>query len=114
MGSNCIFCRIAAGEIPAKRVLQDEHAIVFDDLHPVAPVHMLVIPREHIESQAHAMESHEALLGRLMLLAAKAAETRGLANGFRVVANTGHDGGQTVNHLHLHVLGGRAMAWPPG
>ena len=111
---DCIFCRVAAGEIPAKRVLEDDRAIVFDDIHPVAPVHMLVIPREHIASQAHAMEQHEALLGHMMLLAAKAAETRGLSGGYRVVTNTGEDGGQTVGHLHLHVLGGRPMAWPPG
>ena len=114
MAADCIFCRIVAGTIPANKVFEDERALAFRDLHPVAPVHVLVIPKEHIASAAHAIETHEALLGRLMLVAAKVAEQEGLANGFRLVANTGADGGQTVDHLHIHVLGGRAMHWPPG
>jgi histidine triad (HIT) family protein len=114
MAADCIFCRIVAGTIPATKVFEDDRALAFRDLHPVAPVHVLVIPKEHIASTAHAVVSHEALLGHLMLAAAKVAEQEGLANGFRIVANTGADGGQTVDHLHLHVLGGRSMAWPPG
>ncbi|MBS1814149.1 MAG: histidine triad nucleotide-binding protein [Acidobacteria bacterium] len=112
--SECIFCRIAAGEIPAQKLYEDEECLAFRDIEPVAPTHLLVIPIEHIQSQAHAMEEHEALLGHLMRVAAEVASKSGLTNGFRVVANTGQDGGQTVNHLHLHVLGGRQMHWPPG
>jgi histidine triad (HIT) family protein len=112
--ADCIFCRIVAGTIPATKVFEDDRALAFRDLHPVAPTHVLVIPKEHIASAAHAIESHEALLGHLMLVAAKVAQQEGLSSGFRIVANTGTDGGQTVDHLHLHVLGGRAMHWPPG
>lgn len=114
MASDCIFCRIVSGGIPANKVFEDEQCLAFRDLHPVAPTHVLVIPREHIRSTAHAVETQGPLLGHLMLTAAKVAEQEGLANGFRLVANTGADGGQTVDHLHLHVLGGRPMAWPPG
>jgi histidine triad (HIT) family protein len=114
MASDCIFCRIVAGTIPSTKVFEDDRALAFRDLHPAAPVHVLVIPKEHIASTAHAVETHEALLGHLMLTAAKVAEQEGLAKGFRIVANTGADGGQTVDHLHLHVLGGRSMTWPPG
>jgi histidine triad (HIT) family protein len=114
MAADCIFCLIAAGTIPSNKVFEDERALAFRDLHPVAPTHVLVIPKEHIASTAHAVETHEALLGHLLLVAAKVAEQEGLANGFRVVTNTGADGGQTVDHLHLHVLGGRSMTWPPG
>lgn len=114
MASNCIFCRIVDDGIPATRVFEDEQCLAFRDLHPVAPTHVLVIPKEHIRSTAHAVEMHGPLLGHLMLTAAKVAEQEGLANGFRLVANTGVDGGQTVDHLHLHVIGGRQMRWPPG
>jgi histidine triad (HIT) family protein len=112
--ADCIFCRIVAGTIPATKVFEDDRVVAFRDLYPAAPVHLLVIPKEHIASAAHAMETHEALLGHLVLVAAKVAEQGGLANGFRLVVNTGADGGQTVDHLHVHVLGGRAMHWPPG
>ena len=114
MAADCIFCRIASGSIPSTRVYEDDQCIAFRDLHPVAPTHVLVIPREHIASAAHALESHAALLGHLMMTAAKVAADEPLPNGFRIVVNTGHDGGQTVDHLHLHVLGGRSMTWPPG
>lgn len=115
MAADCIFCRIAAGTIPSTKVFEDERVFAFRDLHPVAPTHVLVIPKEHIASTAHAVETHEALLGHLLLVAAKVAEQEGLmTKGFRVVTNTGADGGQTVDHLHLHVLGGRSMTWPPG
>lgn len=112
--SDCIFCRIAAGEIPSQKVYEDDDCLVFRDIEPVAPVHLLVIPKEHISSQVHAMEEHEALLGHLMRVAAEMASKEALTNGFRVVVNTGAEGGQTVHHLHLHVLGGRQMHWPPG
>jgi histidine triad (HIT) family protein len=110
----CIFCKIVRGEIPAKLVHEDDRALAFADLHPQAPTHLLVIPREHIASLAEATEGHLALLGHLQLVAAKVARHAGLAQGFRVVSNIGADGGQTVGHLHVHVLGGRAMGWPPG
>ena len=110
---DCIFCKIAAGEIPAHKVYEDECSIAFADLHPQAPVHLLVIPRRHIASLAQAGDDKE-LLGHLLWAANSLALKENLANGYRVVINTGPDGGQTVDHLHLHVLGGRAMVWPPG
>lgn len=112
--SNCLFCKIVAGAIPAKRIHEDELALVFADIHPQAPVHLLVIPKEHIASQEHALAEHTPLLGHLMAVAAELARSQNLAKGYRVVINTGPDGGQTVDHLHLHVLGGRHMGWPPG
>jgi histidine triad (HIT) family protein len=111
---DCIFCKIAAGEIPAKLVYEDDRAIAFLDLNPQAPSHLLVIPRKHIASLAHLATADVSLLGHLQGVASQVARHAGLANGFRVVINTGDDGGQTVNHLHLHVLGGRPMTWPPG
>ena len=110
----CLFCRIVAGEITAAKLFEDEDCLAFADINPQAPVHMLVIPREHLESTAHAEASHEALLGRLMAVAAEVARRHGLERGYRLVVNTGEDGGQTVGHLHVHVLGGRRMGWPPG
>ncbi len=114
MNSECIFCKIVAGTIPAKLLHEDELSIAFSDINPQAPVHVLVIPKEHLSSVAHATMEHTALLGHLLSTAAKIAEAQGLAKGYRVVTNVGADGGQTVDHLHLHVLGGRAMHWPPG
>jgi histidine triad (HIT) family protein len=114
MNSDCLFCRILAGEIPANRVYEDELSIAFPDIHPQAPTHLLIIPKEHIASQAKALAEHKALLGHLMATAAELARTQKLEKGYRVVVNTGEDGGQTVHHLHLHLLGGRPMAWPPG
>lgn len=111
---DCIFCKIVRGEIPAKKLHEDEKALVFADVNPQAPVHLLVIPREHLSSLAEAEAEHTALLGHLMATAAAVAKEQGLSRGFRVVVNSGPDGGQTVDHLHLHVLGGRAMHWPPG
>jgi len=113
MSDACIFCRIGDGTIPATLVASNPHGVAFRDLHPQAPSHLLVIPRRHVASLAEATDAAE--LGALMLLAAEVARLEGLAEtGYRVVANTGNDGGQTVHHLHLHVLGGRAMHWPPG
>jgi histidine triad (HIT) family protein len=114
MSADCLFCKIVAGTIPAKRVYEDELSLGFADINPQAPTHLLVIPKEHIASQAHAEEEHAALLGHLMAKAAEMARKAGLDRGYRVVINTGPDGGQTVDHLHLHLLGGRHMSWPPG
>ena len=114
MSASCIFCKIASGEIPATKVAESEHAIAFRDLNPQAPTHLLVIPKRHVGSLDEAAAGDAALLGALMLVAKKVASDAGLARGYRVVANCGAHGGQTVAHLHLHVLGGRPMAWPPG
>lgn len=111
--TTCLFCRIVSGEISATIVAQNAHALAFRDISPVAPVHVLVVPRRHIASLSDADNAVE--LGELTLLAAEVARMDGVEkSGYRVVANTGVDGGQTVHHLHLHVLGGRAMDWPPG
>lgn len=111
---DCIFCKIVAGDIPATKIFEDERVIVFRDLHAQAPTHFLVIPRQHIESLAAASAEDAALLGHLTATAARVAAQQNLTQGYRVVVNTGSDGGQTVSHLHLHVLGGRQMHWPPG
>lgn len=113
--NNCIFCRIVAGEIPADILYQDERAVAFRDVNPQAPVHLLIIPREHIESLNDATRSDEQSLGHLLRIAARVANEAGLSeSGYRTVINTGADGGQSVFHLHVHVLGGRAFVWPPG
>lgn len=113
---DCIFCRIASGDIPADVVAQSDRAIAFRDLNPQAPVHLLVIPREHVASAAALGEGDRAaVFGHVMSLAAHVAGQLGLAEpGYRLVVNTGVDGGQSVDHLHVHVLGGRRMGWPPG
>ncbi len=111
---DCIFCKIAAGEIPAKKLYEDEHAIAFADISPQAPVHVLIVPRRHISSHAQATRSDASLLGHMLNVASEIAHQQGLGKGFRTVINTGPDGGQTVDHLHMHLLGGRAMHWPPG
>lgn len=111
----CIFCRIAAGEIPANKVHEDDEVVAFRDLNPQAPTHVLIIPRRHVASLAAAGEADQALLGRLMLAARTIAQREGIANdGYRVVTNSGELGGQSVFHIHLHLLGGRPMTWPPG
>jgi histidine triad (HIT) family protein len=114
MSTDCVFCKIVAGGIPAKRIYEDELCLCFADLNPQAPTHLLMIPKEHIASQAHAEEKHTSLLGHLMAKTADVAREAGLGRGYRIVVNTGPDGGQTVDHLHLHLLGGRHMSWPPG
>ena len=113
---DCIFCKIASGEIPAKKLYEDEHAVAFADINPKAPVHTLIIPRRHIASLAEigASEQEKNLVGHLHGVANHLARQQNLENGYRIVINTGPDGGQTVDHLHLHLLGGRAMHWPPG
>ena len=113
MADKCLFCRIANGEIPADIVADAEDALAFRDINAQAPSHFLVIPKRHIGSLDNADDPVE--LGRLMLLAARVARDQGLAEpGYRVVVNTNKHGGQTVQHLHLHILGGRQMKWPPG
>jgi len=111
---SCVFCQIVDGSIPSKAIYQDDLCYSFADLNPQAPVHILVVPREHIASIAHAEKSHRALLGHLHWAAAEIARTKGLSQGYRTVINTGPDGGQTVEHIHIHLIGGRPMAWPPG
>lgn len=111
----CLFCKIVAGEIPSATVHEDDLVIAFDDINPVAPVHQLVIPRRHVESAADLAESDAAMLGRLFSVAAELAAAAGLPeSGYRLVTNIGVDGGQSVPHLHFHLIGGRSMAWPPG
>ncbi|MDQ2891362.1 MAG: histidine triad nucleotide-binding protein [Gemmatimonadota bacterium] len=113
--TNCIFCRIASREIAATVVAETGGALAFRDLDAKAPTHVLVIPKSHVASLVEAAEAGDgAMLGEFMLLAAQVARDAGLDRGYRVVVNTGPDGGQTVGHLHAHVLGGRRMAWPPG
>ncbi len=114
MADGCIFCRIAGGEIPAQIVFQDEELVVFRDLAPKAPTHLLIIPRRHVASLAETGPEDRELLGKLLQRAVETARQEGLEKGFRTVINTGPDGGQTVGHLHLHVVGGRQMTWPPG
>ncbi len=113
--NDCIFCKIAAGEIPAKIVYEDDVCIAFNDLEPQAPTHILVIPRVHIDSLDKASDDQKDLLGHLLLSAAEIARRDGFAeDGYRVVANTNSDGGQTVFHLHVHLLAGRQFVFPPG
>ena len=114
--TDCIFCRIAAGEIPATLVAQSEHAVAFRDLNPQAPTHALVIPREHIASATETdSDAGELALARTMRLAVQVAKQLGLVEGgYRLVCNSGPNAGQSVFHLHVHVLGGRKMSWPPG
>ena len=113
MADDCLFCRIIRKEIPAKLVAENEHCVAFRDINPQAPVHILVIPREHVTSLNQATDA--AMLGRLSLMAADLAKTEGIAeSGYRTVVNTNGHAGQTVCHIHLHLLGGRSMGWPPG
>jgi histidine triad (HIT) family protein len=104
--ANCIFCKIVAGQIPAKKAYEDDELLAFHDIHPWAPVHVLVIPKQHIATLAEVGPEHEALLGRMLALAPRLMKELGVTNGFRTVVNTGRDGGQEVYHLHMHVMGG--------
>jgi len=111
----CVFCRIAAKEIASEIVHEDARCVAFRDINKQAPVHVLIIPREHLVNLAEADEGDRDLLGHLLVVARKVAEAEGVAeSGFRVVINSNADAGQSVDHLHLHVLGGRVMRWPPG
>jgi len=114
MSAKTLFQRIADGEIPAKLIHSDEHCVAFHDIAPQAPTHVLVVPRKPIPRVGQATELDQALLGHLLLTAGKVARDLGLANGYRLVINHGRDGGESVPHLHVHLLGGRALAWPPG
>jgi histidine triad (HIT) family protein len=114
MSSECLFCKIVSGAIPASRVYEDEFCIGFPDINPQAPTHILIIPKQHVASHARLPAKDAALMGHLMAAAGEIARTNKLDSGYRIVINTGDDGGQTVHHLHLHLLGGRSMKWPPG
>lgn len=106
MSDNCIFCKIARGEIPCRKVYEDDELLAFHDINPVAPVHFMLVPKSHLPSLMDAGEAHAALLGRMLLLAPRLAKEQGLENGFRTVINTGKGGGQEVFHLHIHIIGG--------
>lgn len=112
--SKTIFKRIIDKEIPAKLLYEDEHCLAFPDINPQAPTHVLVIPKKELPNLAAALQEDQALLGHLLLVIQKLAGQLGLENGYRVVANCGRDGGQSVDHLHFHLLGGRQLQWPPG
>ena len=114
LAMDCIFCKIVEGKIPSSAVYQDELAYAFADLNPQAPVHVLIVPRKHLASLDDGDADKSPLFGHLLGTAAAIAKQKGLGKGYRVVVNTGPDGGQTVDHLHLHLLGGRPMHWPPG
>ena len=111
---DCLFCKIAAGVIPVTRVYENESVLAFPDINPQAPVHILIIPKRHFGSLVQITSTETELLGELLVAVNKIAQQQNLGNGFRTVINTGADGGQTVEHLHLHLLGGRQMYWPPG
>lgn len=113
--TGCVFCRIASGEAPASIVHEEEEVVAFHDIHPQAPTHILVIPRRHIRSLNEARAEDRDLLGRLLLVARDLALARGIGErGYRIVTNCGRGAGQSVFHVHLHLLGGRPMSWPPG
>lgn len=112
---SCLFCRIIAGEIPARKLHEDDLIVAIEDINPVAPVHQLLMPRAHVASAAVLGEADSVMLGRLFAVAARLAEEAGLPErGYRLVSNVGADGGQSVPHLHVHLVGGRHFAWPPG
>ena len=114
MTADCLFCRMASGEIPVAKVHEDDLVFAIRDITPQAPTHALVLPVAHITSAAELTEADAPLLGRLFSVAAEIAQQDGLERGWRLVSNVGPDGGQTVPHLHMHLLGGRSMHWPPG
>lgn len=115
MNPSCLFCKIAAGQARADVVYQDEQVTAFRDIHPVAPTHVLIVPNRHIESVNHASPEDESTLGHLFLVARKVAEAEGIAQrGYRLIVNTNADGGQTIFHLHLHLIGGQRMRYPMG
>ena len=112
--NDCIFCRIVKGEIPSKKVYEDEHTYAFDDLDPKAPTHVLIVPKKHIRGLKEAEEVDAEVVGRCHLAAAKIAKDRGIEDGYRTVLNVGPGSGQSVFHMHVHLLGGRKLTWPPG
>ena len=112
--TDCLFCRILQGEIPSRKVHEDEHVYAFEDLHPQAPTHVLVIPKKHIRGLKEAANEDAEVIGRLLLTSAQIARPRNIEDGYRTVLNVGPRSGQSVFHLHLHLLGGRDLRWPPG
>lgn len=111
---SCIFCKIAEGSIPSKKVYEDDRVLAFYDLEPQAPVHVLIIPKQHITSVNDITEENSSIIAYIFEVAAKLEKELDLKNGYRIVNNCGEDGGQSVQHLHFHLLGGRSMKWPPG
>ncbi len=111
---DCIFCKIAAGEIPSKKAYEDEQVLAFYDIDPQAPVHILIIPKRHIASASEITSENSGIVAHIYEVVAKLAKDLKLEKGYRVVTNTGEDGGQTVGHMHFHLLAGRSLAWPPG
>src|SRR5262249_60369615 len=112
--NDCIFCRIVKGDIPSKKVYEDDHTYAFEDLDPKAPTHVLVVPKKHIRGLKEAEEVDAEVVGRCHLAAAKIAKDRGIEDGYRTVLNVGPGSGQSVFHMHVHLLGGRKLTWPPG
>jgi histidine triad (HIT) family protein len=113
--SDCLFCRIVQKTIPAKIVYEDDRTLAFDDINPQAPVHTLIIPKQHVSAVQDCRDQDRDLLAQLLITCANVAKQKGLVDsGYRIVTNTGSDAGQTVFHLHLHILGGRHLGWPPG
>lgn len=112
---DCLFCKIVQGTIPSTKVYEDELVYAFNDISPAAPTHVLIVPKEHISSVLEVEEKNSALIGHIFVVANKIAKELGIDNsGFRIVNNCGEDGGQTVQHIHFHLLGGRSLQWPPG
>jgi histidine triad (HIT) family protein len=112
--ADCLFCRIIRGEVPSRKVHEDEHTFAFEDLNPQAPTHVLIVPKKHIAGLKEASAEDAELLGRCHLAAAQIARERAIEDGYRTVLNVGPRAGQSVFHLHVHLIGGRALAWPPG
>jgi histidine triad (HIT) family protein len=115
MATDCLFCRIVAGELPSTKVHEDDHVLAIRDIAPASPTHILVLPRQHIASALDLTDADAPLVGRMLAVAADLARSEGIADaGYRLVSNVGAWGGQSVDHLHIHLMGGRAFAWPPG
>jgi histidine triad (HIT) family protein len=112
--TDCIFCKIVSGEIPANKIYEDDEILAFSDMHPQAPTHFLVIPKKHLKGPSDMQEEDVEVIGKIIKKAGVLAREKGIGSGFRLVMNNGAVAGQTVFHLHLHVLGGRTMKWPPG
>ena len=112
--TDCLFCRILRNEIPAKKIYEDEHTFAFEDINPQAPTHVLIIPKRHVRGLKEATPEDAELIGRCHLAAAEIARQRGIEDGYRTVLNVGPQAGQSVFHLHVHLLGGRSLHWPPG
>lgn len=112
--SDCLFCKIVAGDIPAEKLYEDEEVVAFKDIAPQAPVHFLVIPKKHITGPAYVLEEDDAIVGKMMRVGSQVAEELGVGDAFRVVFNNGAKAGQTVFHIHMHIIGGRDLQWPPG